>query len=240
MKKPANSILLIPQKADTERGSVADAWQQQGGTVMRLDRFWEKPVIPDGREIAIYGNDTFALVVAQVLGVELVSPNDLLVTKIDLSWTKRRISTVTLGEITDALFPIFIKPVIPKQFKARVYSSPAELSSETEGLPPTTQLLLSEIVSIQAEARCFVLHHQVQDLALYEGHAPLTDAHRFVADFLASVPDLPSTFVLDIAYYTPLGWFVLEFNASWGAGLNHCDPQKVLSCILTATQKTIS
>ncbi len=31
------------------------------------------------------------------------------------------------------------------------------------------------------------------------------------------------------------GWFVIEFNASWGAGLNFCDAQKVIHSIRAAT-----
>jgi hypothetical protein len=57
--------LLLPSKIDVERDAVAIAWQDAGGSIFRVDRFWEKPALPEGVAIAIYGNDTFALVLAQ-------------------------------------------------------------------------------------------------------------------------------------------------------------------------------
>ncbi|WP_394337843.1 hypothetical protein [Chitinophaga silvisoli] len=40
---------------------------------------------------------------------------------------------------------------------------------------------------------------------------------------------------MDLGFNEVLGWFVLEFNASWGAGLNGCRAEKVIDCILAAT-----
>ena len=47
--------------------------------------------------------------------------------------------------------------------------------------------------------------------------------------------DLPKSYVLDIGYNKANGWFIIEFNASWGAGLNGCQAEKVIECIRTAT-----
>ncbi len=236
MKNLANALLLIPQKADTERGSVAEAWQQLGGTVMKLDRFWEKPILPPNHTISIYGNDTFALIVAQILDLQLVSPNDDLLLQLDRKWTKRNLSLHSLNQISAEWFPVFIKPLVPKQFKAQVYQNQQELQDQTNGLAPDTQVLVSEIITIEAEARGFVLHNQLQDIALYEGNGSLPEAQDFVNDFLTNVSELPATFAIDVAYADSRGWFVLEFNASWGAGLNHCQPQKVIPCVQAATR----
>lgn len=46
---------------------------------------------------------------------------------------------------------------------------------------------------------------------------------------------LPRVVVIDIAYNQEKGWFVLEFNACWGAGLNNCNAEKVIDCIIGAT-----
>jgi hypothetical protein len=45
---------------------------------------------------------------------------------------------------------------------------------------------------------------------------------------------LPRTVVLDIGLQER-GWSVIEFNGTWGAGLNGCDPEKVLPAILAAS-----
>ncbi|MDJ1498019.1 ATP-grasp domain-containing protein [Cytophagaceae bacterium DM2B3-1] len=232
---PSEITLFIPYKSDTERLSVAAVWQNMGGQVIRLDRFWEKPANLLTQKFAIYGNDTFSLVSAQLFALQLISPDDLLLTKLAPIWTKRQIHTQSLDSITDSLFPIFIKSVVPKQFKAAVYQTKTDLLVETEGLAHNTQLLVSEIVAIEAEARCFVLQYTLKDIAIYEGTTSLETGKEFIQDFLDNVPDLPQTFVVDLGYSSIKGWFILEFNASWGAGLNGCAPEKVIECIIAAT-----
>jgi hypothetical protein len=68
-------LLLIPEKLDTERNAVAEVWQAQGGEVLRLGRFWDPPEINRSR-VRLYGNDTFCLILAQKLQLELLSPSD--------------------------------------------------------------------------------------------------------------------------------------------------------------------
>jgi hypothetical protein len=57
-------------------------------------------------------------------------------------------------------FPRFIKPLVPKQFRARVYPGPPELEEEFRGLTADTAVLSAEVVDIQAEARSVVLDQQ--------------------------------------------------------------------------------
>ena len=59
----------------------------------------------------------------------------------------------------------------------------------------------------------------------------------FLKDFLKDATImLPKTFVIDIGYNTDLDWFIIEFNSSWGAGLNNCNPKKVIDAIIEATK----
>ena len=76
----------------------------------------------------------------------------------------------------------------------------------------------------------------VQDLAFYEGNADLSAGKAFITAFTtANIEQLPAVVVADIAYAPQTGWFVLEFNACWGAGLNNCNAENVIDCILKAT-----
>jgi hypothetical protein len=50
---------------------------------------------------------------------------------------------------------------------------------------------------------------------------------------------LPRVVVVDIAFSELTGWFILEFNACWGAGLNNCKAEKVIDCIIGATINTL-
>jgi hypothetical protein len=69
---------LIPEKADPERDVVARAWEVAVGPVLRIGRFWDPPAVDRGA-VRVYGNDTFCLVLAEKLGLALVSPDDHLV-----------------------------------------------------------------------------------------------------------------------------------------------------------------
>lgn len=77
--------LLIPEKADPERDAVACAWRQDGGSVLHIGRFWSPPEM-DRQRVHLYGNDTFCLVLAQKLRLELVSPPDDLFLTVDPAW----------------------------------------------------------------------------------------------------------------------------------------------------------
>ncbi len=228
--------LLIPSKSDTERNAVALAWKQAGGTVMAVDKFWEKPILPTAASVAIYGNDTFALVLAQVLGLTLLAPEDQLVAQLDWIWTKRKIDILPIRDLATRAFPCFVKPVTPKQFRAQVYDGFAELELQIQGLDPDALVIVAETIAIDAEARAFVLDGGVCDCAIYEGDADVQEAFEAATAFArAHQPLLPSAYVLDLAHARGLGWVVLEFNAAWGAGLNHCAADKVLPCIAAAT-----
>lgn len=230
-----NEILLIPDKPDIERDSVADIWIDNGGEVMRIGKFWERPDI-DSKRITIYGNDTFSLVLAQVIGVELIIPRDETISWLDLKWTKRKIDVLEISEVNDTFFPTFLKPVKPKTFKSKIYEEIDGFLKEVEGIDQNEKIIRSEIISIISEARAFILNGKILDLALYEGSADLSSAKGFLSNFLINNDmDLPKTYVVDLGYNDSDKWFIIEFNSCWGAGLNSCKPDKVIYGIREAT-----
>ena len=227
-------ILLIPDKADEERDAVASAWVKSGGKVIRLARFWDPP-ISDSESICIYGGSNFSLVVAQKLDLELVSPPDDLLVKLDPKWVKRKIFDRTLENVGNVEFPIFIKPLVAKIFRAAVYASSQALIDECKGLQKETKLLCSEIVHFEAEARSFVANQRLLDCQIYEGRAELSDAEQFIQDFLLAQL-LPPTCVIDVGFIAGKGWAIIEANASWGSGLNGCNAEHILPSIASATK----
>ena len=227
--------LVISDKSDPERDALAAAWEKTAGPVLRLGRFWDPPHL-DRNCVRLYGADTYCLVLAQKLELELVSPPDDLIFRLPKEYLKRNIYMEKLREAEDFTYPIFVKPLIPKQFQASIYSSPEDLKKECKGLEPETDVLLSEIVNIEAEARFFVCQNQICSYALYEGDVDLHGAVSIV-ESLSSTIALPTTAVVDAAFNRELSWFVVEFNASWGAGLNGCDPSLVIPCIKAAVKR---
>ena len=230
-----NSLLLIPDKDDIERNSIAKTWEANGGEVKRIGKFWERPDT-DGKNVALYGYDSFCLVLAEVLNVSVIMPKDEWIAEVDKIFVKRTIDIVEIEECKMIRFPKFIKPVIPKLFKAEIFYSHEELSKKIAGIKTHEKLICSDIIVVSKEVRSFILNKKIMDLAFYEGEGMLEEAKFFIEHFLKVTKlDLPTTFVLDIGFNKKDGWFIIEFNSSWGAGLNFCNPIKVIDCIKAAT-----
>ncbi len=235
------TILLIPEKIDIEFEQVFITWTKNNGEIKKLGKYWIKDESLINKKIAIYGNQTFALVLSQIYNVELISPNDKIIANLDMIWLKRNVEIKTITEINENHFPIFIKPVIPKLFLATIFKTLNDFKSATLGLNPLEEVIISSIVyDINAEARSFVKNGIIKDLAIYEGNGNLNEGKIFLQDFISKNSKiLPEVVVIDIAYSEKLGWFILEFNACWGAGLNNCKAEKVIECIIEATKNKI-
>lgn len=226
--------LLIPDKPDIERDAVAAAWRTAGGSVHRVACFWEPPDLPSG-SVRLYGPDTFSLVVAEKLGLTLLEPDPYAVAKCPQHLLLREVGVTTLDAVVPEWLPRFIKPVVPKQFRAAVVSNLDALREETRGLQFDTEVLVSEVVEFIAEARSFVLGGVVQTTAIYEGTGNVNVAAK-TCELIAMALDLPEAVVLDVGLLSDGRWAFVEANAAWGAGLNGCDPSRVVPCIAAATR----
>jgi hypothetical protein len=232
------TILLIPEKTDIEFEQVFKTWTDNGGEIKRIGKYWIKDESLNGQKIAIYGNQTFSLVLAQIYNVELITPDDKDIAKLDKDWTKREIKIKTITEITEKNLPLFIKPVIPKSFTASIFYTLEDYEKATKGISKTETILTSTLINdIVAEARGYLKNGHVLDLALYEGNADINEGKMFLQNFAdKNLKILPEVVVTDIGYSKSLGWFILEFNACWGAGLNNCKADRVIDCIIEATK----
>ncbi len=231
------TILLIPEKTDIEFEAVFAIWTKRGGQIKRLGKYWIRDEELAKQRIAVYGNQTFSLILAQIYDVMLLSPDDTLIARLENKWIKRNIEVKKIGQVKENDFPVFIKPVIPKIFLAGIFPDLVAFNAVTTGLADTEEILVSNIIDdIQAEARSFVMNGTIKDIALYEGRADLESGKDFLSDFIDHNKEaLPEVVVIDIAFSPNAGWFVLEFNACWGAGLNNCRAENVIDCIIAAT-----
>jgi hypothetical protein len=231
----AGLTLLLPDKPDVERDSLADAWERSGGKVLRLARFWDPPAV-DPRSTRVYGSDAFCLVLKEKLGVELCSPSDELIFLVPPQYLRRAVWRQSLSQAieADVSFPAFCKPAVPKLFPARVYSDAAELAAECRGLDGETAILVSEPVTFIAEARCFILEGRVLDCAIYDGDGDTTAAASTAAELLRDLT-VPRAVVVDMGLIQGRGWALVEFNAAWGAGLNGCRAELVWPCVAAAS-----
>ena len=148
----------------------------------------------------------------------------------------RQISPHTLGRKSPhSIFHLSSSPSLPSCFAALYTRRMRRIAEECQGLSSETAVFVSEPVNFTAEVRTFVLGGVVLDAAVYEGKSEVTGAVEFVGELTRSMP-LPRTVVVDVGFIDRRGWGVIEFNPAWGAGLNGCDPEKVLPAIVVASQ----
>jgi ATP-grasp domain-containing protein len=231
----AGLTLLLPDKPDVERDSLANVWERHGGMVLRLARFWDPPALDPG-SVRVYGSNAFCLVLKEKLGLQLCSPSDELIFAVPPHHLRRAVWRRTLTEAIelDPAYPAFCKPAVPKLFPARVYTNPTELATECRGLDGGSVIVVSEPVTFIAEARCFILEGRVLDCAIYDGEGDTEAAASAVAELLRDLP-VPRAVVVDMGLIPGRGWAVVEFNAAWGAGLNGCSPELVWPCVAAAS-----
>src|SRR6185369_15932364 len=98
-------------------------------------------------------------------------------------YTRRRVRLATLREARELGEPAFVKPPNDKSFPARVTSA-AELPPE---LPDDSPVLISDIVSFDAEFRCFVLDRSVRGLSVYARGGELQADYEHSAEEEAGV-----------------------------------------------------
>jgi len=229
-------LLIIPSKPDSERDAVAREWELRGQAVLRLDRFWEIPENVDRSAAKLYGNDTFCLVVAQKLNLTLLAPDDRIIASAPSGLVRRTVALQSLSDLESSNFPLFVKPATPKQFRGAVYQSFDALQLECKGLHGSTDVLVSEVVEFKAEARSFVLDGVIQTCSVYEGRGNADHAATF-SERVVMALELPRTCVVDVGMLADGTWALIELNSTWGAGLNGCDPSRVVDCIAAATVK---
>lgn len=230
-----NELLLIPVNIDTERMPLVEAWLDNGGQVKQLSNFWIKPDIGK-RRVSIYGNDTFATVLAKVLGRRLIGPRGEMLAELGSKWVKRKVEVLEANNLKSSDFPTMVRPIAPQTSSPELVSNWASSDPNPRQESRANKLLSAEVIRSDCEVRAFVLERGLVDIAYYEGEGDLLMPSRFAEEFLKKFPGvLPRTFVMDMGYNPKIGWFILDFNASWGAGLQNCRPLKVLRCIREAT-----
>ncbi|WP_433332168.1 ATP-grasp domain-containing protein [Spirillospora sp. CA-294931] len=210
---------------------------------------WRAPAHLRGRDdLALYGEPTFAEVIAAQLGLSLIdAPQDWL-PGLPERHLRRALTRTTLAEArASAGPPMFVKPADGRKgFEGRVYEA-AGLPDE-RFLPGSTGVLVAEPVVWDVEFRCHVLAGEIVAMSPYlrEGELALTAdgrwhasdeeeraAREYASTLLAEVA-LPPAVVVDVGHVRGRGWAVVEANAAWGAGLYGCDPEIVLRVLARA------
>ncbi len=224
-------------------------WKAAGKIGWRVERLagWRVPdhlrEIPDP---IFYGEALFGPVLAEQLGLALISPSEDWLVNLPFEYRSRQISMTTLGLARQNSQPRFVKPPNDKSFPASVYRG-SELPTE---YPDDMPVLVSDVVVWQKEFRCFVLNRKLMTYSIYsrfgelqeaQGFASSVDEHQQLEAFLSRLladqrVELPVATVVDVG--TIAGdWACVEQNAAWGAGIYGCDPAKVLEVLAHSSHR---
>jgi hypothetical protein len=141
-----------------------------------------------------------------------------------LPFYDRDIKYSTLGEVRTSLSPsVFVKPYLEKQFTAYVTSPGNNYteSSEVEGLPDDTKVIISPVEDFAAEYRCLVHNGEIVDVRPYvgkwfeKGMQPDVD---LIKEAISSWKNAPKAYALDVGVTTEGKTKIVEVNDFWACG----------------------
>jgi hypothetical protein len=241
------TLILTPRFTEDSQ-ALWKAAAQLGWSVERLGSWRVPDHFRSLDDIALYVEALFAQTMADQFGLELLSPPEDWLVRLPFEYKRRDIRLTTLGEARKLETAAFVKPPNDKSFPANVY----ERSSLPIEYDDNMSVLVSDIVSWEAEFRCFVLDRSLVTYSIYARNGDLQRATQFqsemaedreLEDFMAKLlvdsrVDLPDATVIDVGYIHGAGWACVEQNAAWGAGIYGCDPIKVLEVVRRAVVKT--
>lgn len=216
-----------------------------GWSVLRLDG-WQAPEELVGAALAVYGEISWAEVIAGQLELALIDVPEDWLPGLPERYRRRDIRLATLREARACTTAAFVKPADGRKgFEGRVYAHGGLGLPAAESYSDDTTVLIADPVHWESEFRCFVKEGVVLTISPYlrggelamaaDGSWPISaeesaGVHEFMASLLAEVV-VPPAVVIDVGVIAGRGWAVVEANSAWGAGLYDCDPDRVLEVL---------
>jgi hypothetical protein len=168
--------------------------------------------------------------------LSLISPPENFLLGLPPAYVSRRIWPTTLHAAAKLSYPVFLKPMQPKLFRAAVYTCYEDLLFESCRTSEHTELIASEIVEFSAEYRLYILKDQIVAHACYQGTPADQGMLSFARGLIRSrCTRLPEVFVLDLGLIAEKKWAVVEANPVWCASPRGCHPADVVKCLAAAT-----
>ena len=228
-------ILLCPTRKEPARELVIAAWTAAGGRVIRLTSAWEAALRSQER-VSCYGGVAFCKALADRLDADLPEPEPKLLSQIDPRWTRRAIEIRSIGSLSPSDFPAFLKSLDYELFPSAVYTSLEHLRTQCGTIPASTLALISEPVSLLAEARALFCRGLAVSLTPYWRATPRLPrgARPFLEDLLPHLVLLAACTV-DIGLLSSGQWALVELNPIWAANPLGSDLGVFIQCLAAAT-----
>ncbi|MFD4033991.1 ATP-grasp domain-containing protein [Streptomyces sp. NPDC058637] len=231
--------LVLPPRLTASARVLRDTARRRGLRTVQLPDFQVPETLRDG-DAYLHAGPAFADAVAPALGIApLEAPADWLA-RLPASFVRREIRAVPIREAYGLRRPAFVKSPNDKNIPALVYADGSRLPGP-DAVDPETVVLVSDVVTFEAEYRLYLLDGQVHTGSRYAESGRLhlgplsAAAHAFGAELLASAGHtLPSAIVVDAGPTEAGQWAVVEANAAWAAGAYASDPDRALDVVLRA------
>lgn len=231
------TLILSPRHSpDTQylwRESIKDGWE-----VYRAKRYL--PPVGTSEPWCCYGELMFCDAMAARLDLALLDPADDWLANLPQEYLQREVTASTLSDAHKIKERKFIKPANDKLFPAAVYERGDDVPSRYVDL--TCPILISDVVSFDAEVRCYVLDRAVSTASAYYKASGLRfNATKGGASWLANVlkdprVEVPSAVVIDVGLVHGKGWVVIEANQAYASGVyDEADGKALLPVILRAS-----
>jgi hypothetical protein len=200
---------------DTDWGRSAWMGFKAKGTKVHIFEFIDE--VPVSREnIVVAGVKETYQYLAQ-LGIQprrtLNVPEEL------MQYAGRKIEFMTLGEFKkDSRLPIFVKPNdLNKQFDAGVVSKQSSKESFFP-FPDETNVLVSEVIDVVSEYRCYVIQGELVGIKHYRGDIRIFPDVAVIDGCIRDFKDAPSGYSVDVGILSDGRTILIECQDGWSIG----------------------
>jgi hypothetical protein len=141
-------------------------------------------------------------------------PNEL------MEYTKRNIRYMTMGEFKqDTQIPVFVKPNrFAKEFVAGVIKNQSSKALFFNDISDDTPVLVSDVIDIVSEYRCYVLKKELKGIKHYIGDIRIFPDVKVIDAAIADYTSAPSAYVIDFGITKDGETVVVEVNDAWSVG----------------------
>ncbi len=135
-------------------------------------------------------------------------------------YLKRKVTYTTMGEFrkTKIIAPVFIKPNgLSKEFIAGVMTKQETMNAFND-VADDRPILLSEVIDIVSEYRCYVYDKKLQGIHWYQGDFKIFPDIKLTEEMIAAYKSQPAGFSLDVGVTKDGHTVLVECNDGWALG----------------------
>ncbi len=126
-------------------------------------------------------------------------------------------TTIGLAKALD-YYPIFVKPVITKQFVAGVLKGKEDFNYYLRDVPNETKIMVSDVVDFVSEYRCYVTKGILKGVKHYIGDFRVFPDMRVIDGCINDYLGYPAGYTIDFGVTQDGKTLLIECNDGWAIG----------------------